>query len=230
MRSRTLILIALTTVALGCGPHETTPAAPEATSTPAAVEPAPVEPAPPQHEPPQHEPPQHEEPPAEEHVPMHPLTGLPPEHLVKAYRDGQLKLPKPPPLHKEKPNACRSPAEPGCAQCCNNSKPTSCSGLHGSAEPPGNGSPPWFNAGRQLNEGPCPADCKPCAQCTLRVEWELSQARVPDPQCDCRKNYPGIDHCYNPTSCGCTCERIRSLIERCPHLHPARAKSDATTP
>jgi len=193
MRSLALTLVALTTLAAGCGPHETTPASPAATSAPAAVEPAPPQ-------------------------------SQPPEHLVKAYREGQLKLPRPPPLHTEERNACRSPAEPGCAQCGNTSKPTGCYGQHGSAEPPGNGSPPWFNAGGKLSDGPCPGDCKPCAQCTLREEWELSQASIPDPQCGCTKTYPGIDHCFNPTSCGCTCGSIRGLIERCPHLHPARAR------
>lgn len=235
MRSLALTLFALTTLAAGCGPHETTPASPAATSAPAAAEPAPVEPAPPQDPPPQPEPrqpetPQPVDPAAQEHVPMDPLTGPPPEHLVKAYREGQLKLPKPPRLHTEKTNACRSPAEPGCAQCCNKSKPTACYGQHGSSEPPDNGSPPWFNAGGKLSDGPCPGDCKPCAQCTLREEWELSQARIPDPQCDCTKTYPGIDHCFNPTSCGCVCGRIRGLIERCPHLHPARANSNPATP
>jgi hypothetical protein len=146
-----------------------------------------------------------------------------PRTVLLAYREGRLKLPPPPPLRHEKEGACTSPGEPGCEVCCTKTTESGCVGLRGSPKPPGNGSPPWYTVGGLQSDKPCPKDCKPCATCTLRDEWDFEQVQLWT-ECDCTRKYEGVDACFNPMGCACICGHILGAIQNCPQLHPARAR------
>jgi len=112
---------------------------------------------------------------------------------------------------------CQSPAEPGCQQCCIRTG-AGCTLRSGSPTPPGNGSPPWYNGSDGIR-GPCPKDCKPCATCSLRDEWEFASAQESAPSnCDCTTVEAKRDPCFAPRSCACFCAQISTALKRCPHL------------
>lgn len=134
---------------------------------------------------------------------------------------------RPPPLRDEEalskprgPNApCWAPDEPGCNPCCEMAPDGSCTVR--SWEPGPDLSSvshvqPWYNGLANQPKGSCPANCRPCARCTRRDEWDFRQLRTRT-DCDCTQP-PGVDACRDPSSCGCYCKRWKRFSEICPEL------------
>lgn len=115
---------------------------------------------------------------------------------------------------------CRAPDEPGCTQCYEASPGGADGGVVMSwqrsgvsdAELAASGTAPWFNAVSAVAERP--AGVPACAQCLEREEQEL-RALGERPECDCTQP-TGVDPCFSPDSCGCYCQRARSLAQSCP--------------
>jgi hypothetical protein len=110
-------------------------------------------------------------------------------------------------------NGCRSPSEPGCATCCEETS----SGCSERAWAPGGVTTeiePWYNQVSGL-DGPCPTTCAPCASCLLRNEQDL-RARGCRADCNCASIAPTVDPCFGPSSCECYCFQVTGLKARCP--------------
>jgi hypothetical protein len=110
---------------------------------------------------------------------------------------------------------CRSPAEPGCEECCiqmddgrcdfRNDQDTNWEDFEAD---------PWY-LGRNIEDGPCPDTCSPCASCFLRTEQDLREREV-RPDCDCENVGFIPDACFAPTSCECYCPGTIAEMEACP--------------
>jgi hypothetical protein len=118
------------------------------------------------------------------------------------------------PPEPEATDGCRAPQEPGCDACCEEL-------TDGGIEPSclrksASSGSDWYNSDESL-DGPCPADCQPCASCSLRDEEQLSNLE-PRPDCDCDSIVIGIDPCFLPMGCECYCQSYLALTEACPQL------------
>lgn len=129
-------------------------------------------------------------------------------------------LPPPAPVEPEVEDACFSPKTPGCELCCPPSPGKRCAIRK--LAPPFSGeqnAPPRYGR-NAYTDAPCPANCRPCARCTQYDKWKF--ANLTPLGCDCRQRPSGIDSGFSLSTCGGYCSAIRSLLNKCPHLHPER--------
>jgi len=117
-------------------------------------------------------------------------------------------------------SGCRSPSEPGCAECCDW---TGEACLLRSSAPFGVSGPPLYNSIQYLFSA-CPAGCARCASCLLEYERELEIMGC-RADCNCPVIEAGIDPCFRAGSCACYCSRVEALVTSCPELSPCPARS-----
>lgn len=110
-------------------------------------------------------------------------------------------------------NGCRSPAAQGCATCCV-SMANGCSVRTFVPERSGTTAVPWYNSKEYRSA--CPANCAPCALCSLHDEEDLCQILKQPYDCVCGSQQSNVDPCRNPQSCECYCLLYNQLTSMCP--------------
>lgn len=108
---------------------------------------------------------------------------------------------------------CRDFSAPGCGSCCRENVDldgaASCTRETHTVDTISTGS----------LSGACPSDCPPCARCPLDAErFLLSLPGAPVLSCPCDGLTPGIDPCFAPSSCECSCIGLKDELLACPQL------------